>query len=274
MVENNGGQMKQYELNYGNTYKIGKGSFEDIPIQQYENVNPFYNIKKIITVEDGIEIDLEAELEEMRFLVDNKLYKDVKRAKTQPVSLDGLRIKVIDGKSYPSVTTILTPEKPDVPNLDLYALRGTMWDKVFNRMVGEATYFTDFGENELAKIKPIGGMEGHSLQWVFDNNAFDFRNNQVEVVNEKDVYYGTYDADGFYNKEPALFDCKSGNMSKQAVEKAFMQLAAYSMAKEEVPKWMVIIPTRDKKEIASVDVEGYYRKFLIKREEFRKVYNV
>ena len=109
---------------------------------------------------------------------------------------------------------------------------------------------------------------------MFEKKAFDFRNNQIEVVNEKDVYYGTYDADGFYNKEPALFDCKSGNMSKQTIEKSFMQLAAYSVAKEEVPKWMVILPTRSKKELASEDVQGFYQKFLKLRKDFKEIYGI
>lgn len=259
--------MITYELNYGNKATINTGD--------YCNESPMFNEKLIITVNDGIEIDLAKEFEKMKVLVDTQLHKAVAeiRNRGKQKTLDGLRIKEIDGVKYPSVTTVLSPTPPEIPNLELYGLRGNMWDRVFQRIVEEARYSTDWTEAELKQIEVIGGMKGHSLQWIFDNlKDIDFRAGHTEVINTKDIYYGTYDADGFYKGELALFDCKSGKISKPMIDKSFMQIAAYCKAKEELPKYMVIIPTQQAEPIVSEEIDKYYQQFLQLRQNFRNTY--
>lgn len=256
---------KTYEITYSNKATINTGN--------YENLNPMYATKKIIETEGSV--DIIQEFAEMKKIVDGELYKSIQeiQSKDKQKTLEHLRIKVIDGISYPSVTTIITPDKPDIPNLELYGLRGNMWDGVFKKMVEEGKYEPFFTVEELKQIEPIGGMAGHSLEWVMKDDRFDFRQAQVEVINKKDIYCGTYDADGFYELL-AIFDCKSGKINKQMIEKAFMQMSAYCMAKEEIPQRMVIVPTQDTKPIISDDVEGYYKKFMVKRVEFKERFGI
>jgi len=262
------GQSKTYELNYGNKATINTGN--------YENESPMFNVKKIITLDDGLEIDIASEFKEMRFLVDNQLHKAIDETKNRgkAKALEGFRIKEIEGVQYPSVTTIITPEMPEIPNLELYGLRGNMWDRVFTRMVEEGKYEEDFTKEELDQLVIIGGMKGHSLEWVVKNEDFDFRTAQVNIVNKKDIYCGRYDADGFYKGDVATFDCKSGTLNKSMIDKSFMQLAAYAKAREEQSRYLVIIPTQKQEPIVSEEVDKYYAKFMKLRAEFKDKYGI
>lgn len=266
---------KTYEINYGNKATVNMGD--------YENLSPMYNIKKIITIDDGIEIDLKEEFEDMREIVDLELRKNVENIKNAKKAKDvgNFRFYERNGLKYVSVTSILNPE-PKTPEeqarLKPYGDRGTALHRQFAHLI-ENGALTSFTTEEKEACSSVGGFAGYEF-WFKDDPRFDFRTSEVEVFNDEFLYAGRFDAFGFYNTKNAIFDLKSGSLDKAGgVEKALMQLSAYNSCFGEKNAILVVIPIGPKAKKEPIVVEGehidkYWGMFKAKREEFKKRYGV
>jgi len=256
---------KTYELNYGNKATINTGN--------YENLSPMFNIKVVL---EGVEkINEVEEFERIKKIVDGQLYNSIEQVRQDQLlkSLKHIRITEKDGVKYPHVTSIIRPDPLEgIPNLELYGLRGDILHEVFQTIVKDGGYVSPFDDERLA---PIGGLKDFDLEWIVDNRDFEFGNSEVEIFNTQDIYTGRYDADGLYQSKKAMFDLKSGNLTKKTIDDAFMQIAAYSQGLDiEV---MVIIPCNPKikkEPIVSKDIGMYYAKFKQKRIEFKERFGI
>ncbi len=266
--------MKTYELNYGNKATVNLGD--------YENLSPMYNEKLIITVEDGIEINIAEELEKMRAIVDEQLRLNVLNIRNAKKAKDigNFRFYTKDGKQYISVTSVLNPEPKtpeDEARLKPYGDRGTALHRIFAHLIenGELTSPTA-EEKELCSS--VGGFLGYEF-WFKKDERFDFRGAEREIFNDELQFAGRYDADGYFYGQPALFDLKSGSLDKSGIDKAFLQLSAYNASLETPKEVLVIIPVGPKSKKEPIITEGekikvYWDLFKIKRQAFRDKYGV
>ena len=263
---------KTYELNYGNKATINTGN--------YENLSPMFNIKTIVET-NGEAIDIKAEFETMKKLVEEQLNQAIQEVKDKEKLklLTNVRFYERDGKKYPSVTSIISMgEKLDIPNIDLYSLRGELLHKIPSQYIKEGVLYTKIEEDLKKKLLPIGGIDEHLkyLSYITEDERMVFKNSEVEVFNDEHLYAGRYDADGTFDKEISFVDFKSGELNKNRTEEAFMQLAAYAKCHNDV-KTIVIYPInhKSKKEpIVTNDIDKYFSLFLVKREEFKKKFGI
>ena len=95
-----------------------------VPTVQYGSRDICLTIKSV--AEPGKE---DEEYQRIKLFVDERV-----EAQAKMVSNDTsrLRIRVKDGKKYPSITSIMNPDPIPVPNIEKYALRGTEYHKGFN----------------------------------------------------------------------------------------------------------------------------------------------
>ena len=266
---------RTYELNYGNKATVNLGD--------YENESPMYNQKLIITIDDGIEINIAEEFEEMRQVVDEQLRLNVAKIRQRKLSTDlkDLRFYEYEGKRYPSVTSIISlGEKLDIPNLELYGRRGEILHRIFARTITDGKYVWDVTKEEEQALALIGGIseKDFGFKELLTNDRFDFRLSEVEVYNVEHLYAGRFDAEGFDGQLKVIFDLKSGSMNKEAMTRAFMQLAAYAHCREGIQA-LIILPVspKTKKEpiiATNSEMERYWQMFLAKRREFKEKFGL
>jgi hypothetical protein len=266
---------RSYEINYGNKATLNTGN--------YENLNPMFNIKVIIDgveyVPEEVEVNLQREFERIKGIVDDQLQQKINEVKQGELikALKHIRFYEKDGIKYPSVTSVLSPDPIEgVPNLELYGLRGDIMHRWFAEIVttGKSDYFISDAEKD--KLVIIGGMEGFDISWVVDDKQFEFDRSEVEVFNYKDIYAGRYDADGLLGGKTALFDVKSGDLSKAGIEKAFIQMSAYAHCVPDI-KQLVVLPCNPKAKkvpVVSTDIDKFYAMFMQKRAEFKERFGI
>ena len=267
------GKTKTYEICYSNSAKINMGD--------YEQLSPFYSTKLIIEA-DGIEVDVKGEYEKIREEIDSLLRLNVENIKNAKKAKDvgNFRFYERNGLKYVSVSSVLNPE-PKTPEeearLKPYGDRGTALHRIFAHLItnGEMSSPT---KEEKELCSSVGGCAGYEF-WFKDDARFDFRTSEIEVFNDKELYAGRYDSDGFYETKPAIFDLKSGSLDKQGIEKAFLQLAAYNMSLPIPKDVLVIIPVGPKAKKEAIvaqgeDISKYCGMFLAKRKAFKDRYGV
>lgn len=264
---------KTFECMYSNSMKINMGD--------YEQLNPFF-AGKIVIEADGIEVDMKEEFENLRELVDLQLKNSVDNIKNSKKAKDigNFRFYERNGLRYVSVTSVLNPE-PKTPEeqarLKPYGDRGTALHRIFSHLITNGELVKPTKEEEAA-CKSVGGFSGYDF-WFKDDERFDFRLSEVECFNDELLYAGRFDANGFFDGKPCIFDLKSGSLDKTGIDKAFMQLAAYNACFGEKNGILVVIPigTKAKKEPIVAEgeqVTAYFNKFMAKREAFKKQYGV
>jgi len=260
-----------YELVYSNSEKVNLGD--------YSQRNPFYSIKKLVPVLSLEE--LSNELKDLRTLIDNELRLNVQEIKTglRAKTMTNFRFYEKDGKKYVSVTSILDPE-PKTPEqqafLKPYGIRGSALHRVFGDYVTSGKLIYEFLKEEVDGCSSVGGFEGFKF-WFQGDERFDFRRSEIEVYNEKELYAGRFDADGYFDEHPALFDLKSGDLGKSGVDKAFCQLAGYNACLEEPAEALVIIPINPKYKNEPIiktgdEITKYFNMFMAKRKAFKEKY--
>ena len=260
---------KTYEINYGNKATINTGN--------YENLSPMYNIKCIMETERGV--DLEKEFAALRNIVDKELKHSVDMVRQELLikSLKHIRFYEKDGKKYPSVTSIINPDPIEgIPNFELCGLRGTILHRWFEEYLTTGKTECYISDAEKEQLAIIGGVEGFDFSWVMDNRDFEFDKSEVEVYNDTELYAGRYDGDGLFQGKTALFDLKSGDLSKKRIEKAFIQLSAYAKCLPDI-KELVVIPCHPKaKKIppTTTEIDKYYAMFKQKRTEFKERFGI
>lgn len=249
--------MKTYELNYGNKATVNVGN--------YENLNPMFNIKVVIEAE---KINITEEFNRIKLIVDDQLKQSIEdiRLRKRLADIKHLRFKEVNGVLYPHVTDIISPDPLEIPNIELYGERGD----IFHEMFAKDNWKPIYTDAEEAKFQLIGGIRNFDFSWVKDDIKFEFDQSEVEVINHEKRYVGKYDKDGLYDSVPAVFDLKSGNMTKQAQERTFIQLAAYAVCVPNIERLVIIPcnPKNEKKPLFTDDIDKYYAMFLQKRAIF------
>lgn len=256
---------RSYELNYGNKHTVNIGN--------YENLNPMYNAKLIITVEDGIEVNLNEEFNIMREIVDLNLknnvrgIKDSLKAKENAEALKQFRFYDKDGKKYISVTSVLNPDlktPEEIERLKPYGEKGDAQHKLFENAI------------KTGKIDDLP----KELSWIFKDVKIDLRRSEFRVYDDKTLTAGTCDADGYYDDKLTGYDLKSGNLTyKDSLVKAKEQLAEYWNADGKKWEQAIILPTHEKVKqepiiISRDELVKHLESFMKKRNEFRERYGV
>lgn len=241
---------KQIEICYSNSMKINKG--------QYEQEAPFYSAKTIIE-ENGQPIDEVAEYNRLRGIIDPLLLAQYQDAK---VGMSGARVRIKDGKKYPSVTSILNPDSPPID--PEYGLRGTEIHRMFKEWVFGGIW-PDPGI-KLEKLK----FEDVKYEEFFKKfeSRIDFNNARldVEVFHEKHLYSGEIDVICPVDDLLTICDLKTGGWDWQ-------QLVAYYKAKPEGIKQLAVFDLKNQEldilQLTDKKCPEYWEKFLIKRGAFQ-----
>jgi hypothetical protein len=252
-----------------------------LQVKQFEPETIFVAMKEVV---DDEKIDRSQRAREL--LVDCNILANAEKErmlnKMKSDALAGMRFYEKDGKKYPSVTSIISQGEEYTGN-PLCGLKGDVLHRIFARMVSDGRFVWDVTEEDAMKLGDKFSVKTSDLDWITNKFAgkLDFRGSEVEVYNDEHTYAGRYDADGYVIESEAgdgvaaLFDLKSGNMTTEAKEKAFIQMAAYSQCVPQLGiEEMVILSTQKKDIFTSTDILGYFAKFLALRKSFREKFNV
>lgn len=182
---------------------------------------------------------------------------------------NGRRYIVGEGKPLPSVTTILSKTK-DLTHIKEWVNRvgeaeaerikteasglGNGMHKNLERYILGEDMTGTFMAKALAKVIIKEGLPKVNEIWGTEVALY-----------AKGLYAGTTDLVGVHNGIPSIMDFKNsiGEKKKEWIEDYFMQLAAYSMAHNEmyntdINRGVVMIATRD----------ATYQEFIIEGDEF------
>ena len=204
------------------------------------------------------------EYQRIKSFVDDRV-----EAQAKAVSNDTsrLRIRVKDGKKYPSVTSIMSPDPSPVPNIEKYALRGTEYNRGFNEFVQGKPWTP----NPSVDISP--------LKWEFDLSKFfeqfgkeiKFSFLKKKVFNEKHLYYGEIDFLGTYKDMTCLADFKTGSWKLE-------QLAAYAKCLPQLPECLAIFDLKKNKVVAwkteDEEVKEAWERFLVLRGRIQERFGI
>lgn len=192
--------LKEVEIRYERSLKINRGNYEQVAPLWADTVRLKFNGE---TPEQIAEIE-KAEYETLKTRIDKRADDEWVSAK---ISLAGFRVREKDGKKYPSVTTILSPE-PYTGNPE-YGTRGTEVHFLVDHFIDtgewrepsvklETLSYEDlkyklFFEQHSKSIKPIKG---------------DFTN--LKVFNDDLMYSGEIDRILTVLDIPSIVDYKTG----------------------------------------------------------------
>ena len=186
-----------------------------------------------------------------------------------------LRFYEKDEVKYPSVTSIISPE-PYTGN-PIYGTIGNILHRALANYIAKDEIKVNVTPEEKDQLIANNiNIDDYVIEWIKYNKDFIFGKSEQQVFNTTDIYAGTYDADGLYAGVKCLYDLKSGNMAKGSMDKAFMQLAAYSRCVPGI-KRLVIIPCnpRSKQDpLISDDIDKYYSLFMTKRKAFKEKFGI
>jgi len=179
-------------------------------------------------------------------------------------STEGLRIREKNGKRFPSVTSIITPDKPQIPNLEKYGIKGTYYHEVCNNIL--------LGKKE-GPVKPdIAPLKYDiDIKGFFEEHGSKFEKEfqlNVEVFNEKHIYSGEIDYLGFYDGKLTLGDFKTGTWKleqissyEQAVKNLKVeQLAIFDLKNCKVLTW----------DINDQEIVNAWERFIFLRGMFKQ----
>jgi len=246
-------------------YEITMGDKWTVPLKQYENRSPLVSITKTV---EGDRVDATKEIADLWAIIDKSI-KEIKGRVEQEYLisvLKHLRFYEKDGIQLPSVTSIINPEPYTAD--PLYGDRGDMK----HEELANDNYDAIYTDEEEARFAHIGGLRAYSLKWIKEDREIEFDKKEQVVYNMEDLYAGRYDVGGLYKGKVAIFDLKTGDMSKAGQEKAFMQLAAYAKATALNPQQLVILPVGPKIKnipIVTTEIDKYYSMFMELRRAFK-----
>lgn len=235
----------------------------------YENFKPFYSIQEIAQKTD----DIDEIISQRRGQIDGFLKADYNvyhncRSKETP---EHHRITVIDGVKYPSVTTILNPDKPSIPHLEEHGLIGTAFDACMKRYI-------DTGKLELGEV-PLTPNVKDGWEKVFEQvkkmelSKFKFSEHSIKTINDIYRYTGELDALAIYEGIPVIVDFKKTNkISGEIKRKYLMQLSAYAKCSQNIEGVVILNPYNEP--ILELDIDKYFQMFLVERGAYRERYGV
>lgn len=265
--------------------EISVGISGVIPIASYENLRPSFNAT--IEVQEG---DDENEVVKKGMEMVNhhfELMVDTAKVDLIEKQYKNIRFREIDGIKYPSVTSIMNWDKEwrvSEDELSQYAARGTIVHKQIEIFLKTGIWVEpkEIKEPEIEEAISILMSGSLKLHWddcshkvLLEHIRKDIVVDDIEkvCVNKELRYSGQYDIKGTYQGKRSIIDNKSGCYD-------FAQLAAYAVCEPGIEQLVVfpVGPTDNKsgykKPDITTDIEGEFKRFVYKRDKFRKRFGI
>jgi hypothetical protein len=249
--------MRQVEIVYGNSLTINRSN--------YENEKPLYSAKSVVTIADGEVFDERAEYQRLRGIVDPLVDEHYNRAK---LDISKVRVRVKDGKKYPSVTSIMNP----LPlNIDPdYAVRGSEIHRLVNRWIEQGKW-----DQPREPLNKLNYTDIKYKEFFADHEkSIDFIDCKVEleIFNDERLYSGEVDLICKVDGETTLADIKTGQWK-------WCQLCAYAKALPDLKiKQLAIFDLKKNKlevlKLTDPKARFEWENFLIQRGAFEKMYGI
>lgn len=256
---------RSVEIHYGRTFTANKGN--------YENDKPMWNEKIMLSFNGESPAEVaeiqNREYEEMKKRVDERANAEWEKYRLQ---FSGLRVREKDGKKYPSVTSIISPE-PYTGNPE-YGTRGTELHRLIDQFINTGKWqepqvklqTLSFDDIKYKEFFTQYGPKIKSIKGSFTS---------LEVFNEKFLYSGEIDRLLMVNDIPSLVDYKTGGWK-------WMQLVAYWKAlpkniQEKIKQLSVFDLKKGVLETLSVTDEKFtseWENFLVKRGEIKSRFSL
>lgn len=260
------------KLTFSNKKTINTGN--------YENENPMASItvefeQSQLPKDTVLSEFCDSQFEYMVSRVNALLKAEEEKIKNPKSPLSHHRVTVINGVSYPHVTSIITPITPLIPDIDKHGEVGTYLDQAFKSYIEEGVFAlpqNDLSDKWLDMLKECVLKMGKRMDAIKDK--IELKNHSIKIVNNEHVYCGEMDAEGKYEGEAAIFDCKkTKTLDKNMVEKYFMQISAYAKAYSKDVKCLVILsPYKDP--VVTRETDKYFDMFLAKRAAYKEIYGI
>lgn len=290
-------------LEKADNIEITVGLSATVPIANYENLKPLYSIKAEFDKNKITQKEIDEVIAGIKTIEYNKLDDDYVRGLKKAIEKerDDLRFYEIDGKLYPSVTSILNPFGIDYDPylLAQYASRGTIVHHIAEKMIlelkdGKAlenielvdpTEVDELKDDVETVTKGSKGLKWDDCSpksfWKKYGKDFDLSNAVAEqrVKNPKYEYAGTMDLNCKYKGKRAVLDWKTAkNYGGKKLDKYFAQSAAY--AKCVGAEIIIIAPLKPSnksgygKPYITDDIESHWQNFIKMRQKFKELYGV
>lgn len=244
------------EITYSKSIKINRGN--------YEQEAPMFSCKSILT--NPTQEEELSEYKRLQQIIDPMLEAqyDLKRT-----DLANVRIRVREGKKFPSVNSVLCPEglPKSIKNLAQYCERGNQLDRIVK------TYLTT-GVQREPKVEDFSPLpwEYDVPKFLTDNKLFDKEQmglwkQDIEVFNTDLVYSGEIDL--LYNDKVVL-DVKSGQWD-------WSQLIAYAKCLKDISH-VAILDFKNNKfiklPITHPTIVEAWEHFIYRRGEFKARFGI
>lgn len=213
-------------------------------------------------------------------------------AKIPRTSVDGQRLYTTpDGTAVPSVTTILDRTRPEEKKRALQEWRRRVGPERAQQITTEAanrgtrmhTYLERYvleGQRSEEPGNPFAKPSWHMANVVIEQglqHVDEFWGMEVPLYFPR-IYAGTSDGVGLHQGQPAILDYKQTNKPKRRewIDDYFLQLAAYSLAHDEVHGTdirkgvilMCVKPDLDRDGLMTGQPE--YQEFVVEGQEFQQ----
>ena len=204
---------------------------------------------------------------------------------TKGKNIDGVRFYEIDGKSYPSVTSVLSLLKKE----SLQEWRNNVGESVANWEMGRAarrgkamhTLVEQYLQNLTPSVRDVLPLGLFKLIRPYIDQIDNIRMLETIMYSKKLTLAGQVDCVAEYNGKLSVIDFKSANKERKEdwIENYFLQTTAYSMMYEElygekVEQLVVILACEDG--VAQTFIKNradYEKKLLESIDNFYKQFN-
>jgi len=204
--------------------------------------------------------------------------------KTKGMSIDGFRFYNIDGKNYPSVTTVLGQLKKD----GLQKWRDSIGEDVAKWEMGRAarrgksthTLVEQYLKNETPSIRDVLPLGLFKLLKPYIDQIDNIHLLEAIMYSKKLTIAGQVDCVAEYNGKLSVIDFKTANSERKEnwIENYFMQCSAYAQMYEEMfgkeIEQVVVLLAAEDGSVASYikEKKEYLPKLMKSIEDFYKYY--
>ena len=214
-------------------------------------------------------------------------FKDLdtsKLPKTVGKKVDGFRFYDIDGKAYPSVTTVLGIRSKE----GLQKWRDSIGEQVANWEMnraarrGKATHLLveQYLKNETPSIRDVLPLGLFKLLRPYIDQINNIHCLETVMFSDRLTIAGQVDCIAEYNGKLSVIDFKTANKERQEswIENYFLQTCAYSMMYEEhfgtkIEQLVILIAAEDGTMVPFIKNRSEYEDKLVNSiEEFYKYY--
>jgi len=208
-----------------------------------------------------------------------------KLPKTVGKNINGIRFYDIDGKSYPSVTSVLSLLKA----FSLKEWRSKIGDAVANWEMGRAarrgksmhTLVEQYLKNQTTSIRDVLPLGLFKLIRPYIDQINNIRLLETIMYSKNLTIAGQVDCIAEYNGKLSVIDFKSANKTREEswIENYYLQTTAYAMMYEEtfsekIEQLVVIIACEDGVAQTFIKKTDEYKQKLIESiDNFYKTYN-